>query len=60
MNALGTYSMLAAHTFEGGAVEEKFLFGSQNKSLLNRFMPKPRVGVPSDGFKVRVKLLVLT
>lgn len=60
MNALGTYFMLAAHTFERGAVEEEFFFGSQNKSLLNRFMPKCRVGVSSDGFKVRVKLLVLT
>lgn len=60
MNALGTCFVLAAHTFERGAVEEKFFFGSQNKSLLNRFKSQHGVGVSSDGIKVRVELLVLT
>lgn len=60
VNALGTCFVLAAHTFERGAVEEKFFLGSQNKTLLNRFMSQREVGVSSDGIKVRVELLVLT
>lgn len=60
MNTLGTCFVLAAHTFERGAVEKRFFFGSQNKSLLKRFMSQRGVGVSSDGIKVRVELLVLT
>lgn len=58
MNALGTCFVLA--TFERGAVEEKFCFVSQNKSLLNRFMSQPGVGASTDGIKGRGELLVLT
>lgn len=51
-NALGTCFVLAAHTSERGTVEKKFFFGSQNKSLLNRFMSQCGFGVSSDGIKV--------
>lgn len=55
MNALGTCFVLAAHTFEGGAVGEKFFFGSQNESLLHRFMSQRGVGLSSG----EIELLVL-